>query len=570
MKRRRGRTGIVVLGITCIYIALIARLSFLQLIRFRSLSSKANTQHFFKVKLQPRRGDILDSRGRPIALSLRRRSVYAHPHKLGNKEAVASALSHILQMDKDACLEKFSSDAPFVWIKRRIEKNQYAAIRKLKADGIGFIEESRRFYPQGRLAANVIGFVGIDNEGLEGIEKRFDGILSGFPGEYQVKRDARGREISSSISRLIKPVEGASVYLTIDNVIQNIVEERLANAVHKTKAKGGTAIVLNPASGEILGMASYPSFDPNNFGSFSQNSYRNRAISFVFEPGSTFKIITAAAALEEKAFRPIDKIYCEDGALKVANYVIHDHKPHGWLTFSETVEKSSNIGLLKIGQKLGKETFYDYIRAFGFGEKTKLELPGEEKGIFPSLNSWKPITVATVSFGQGIAVTPLQMVCAYAAIANGGILNKPYLIKEVIGPEGVPFKKSFSDEEKRILSIETAFHLRKILEKVVVNGTGHLAKIDEINIAGKTGTAQKVSPAGGYSRDKYIASFIGFLPVDEPKLLIGVFIDEPRGIHYGGVVAAPCFRDMAKEIFSYLRLGLPDERIYMTSSLMNK
>lgn len=564
-KRPRGRVGIVVLGLSVFYIVLIVRLSFLQVVNYHSLSLKAKRQHFFKVRLEPRRGDIVDARGRAIALSLRRWSIYAHPYKLRDKEKIAEELSSLLDMDKRELEKRFYSKSPFVWIKRKVGRDEWESIKKLRLEGIGFIEEASRFYPQGRLASNIIGFVGIDNHGLEGIEKRFDRLLSGFPGEYQVKRDARGREISSYILKRIDPVEGASICLTIDNVIQNIAEECLIETINKTGAIGGTAIVLNPRSGEVLAMASYPNFDPNDFSNYPVHTYRNKAISFVFEPGSTFKTITAAAAIEERLFSPGDKIYCEEGALRVANYVIHDHKPHGWLTFSEVVEKSSNIGLLKIGQKIGIETFYNYIRSFGFGEKTKLELPGEEKGIVPLLSTWRPITLATVSFGQGIAVTPIQMVCAYGAIANGGILYRPYIVKKIIGPRGVPFKKTFSGEGRRVLSRETSLCIKEILKRVVENGTGRLARIDGIDVAGKTGTAQKVSPEGGYSKDKYIASFIGFLPADDPEILIGVFVDEPEGIYYGGVVAAPCFREMARRISHYLQLEQFEEKIYMSS-----
>lgn len=569
MRRERRRVGVIVLGLSALYIILAARLTWLQLIEHPSLSSRARTQQVFKVKLEPRRGDILDNYGRAIAISVERWSVYAHPYKIKDKAATAVFLSCILHMDRKICLEKLHSDAPFVWIKRKIERYEYQSIKNKKVDGIGFVEEAKRYYPQGTLASNIVGFTGMDNQGLEGIEKRFDRLLAGFPGEYQVGRDARGVEISSYIFRSIKPIEGASIYLTIDSVIQNMAEESLAGAISKTRAKGGAVIALDPSSGEILGMASYPTFDPNNFSDYSQSSYRNQAVSFVFEPGSTFKTITAAAALEENIFKAADKIYCENGEIKVTNRVIHDHDPYGWLTFSEAVEKSSNIGLLKIGQKVGKERLYEYIRTFGFGDKLELEVPGEEKGIVPGLRSWKPITLATISFGQGIAVTPIQMLCAYSAIANGGILQKPYLVKQIIGPEGVPFKKSFESQGKRILSVETSFRMKEILRKAVENGTGRMAKIDGLDIAGKTGTAQKISPEGGYD-NKYIASFIGFFPLDNPKILIGVFIDEPQGLYYGGVVSAPCFRDMAKEIYSYLGLGQSKERIYMSSSLSEK
>ena len=562
LERKRLRVGTVVLVLSVFYFALIGRLFFLQLIKYPSLSSQARTQHFFKVKLEPRRGDILDSCGRAIALSLDRWSVYAHPYKIDNKPGTAALLSSILHMDKKDILEKLQKDAPFVWIKRKAQRDEYASLKRQRLDNIGFIGEARRYYPQGPLGANVIGFVGMDNHGLEGIEKKFDKLLSGSSGEYQAKRDAQGREISSYIFKMIEPVEGASIHLTIDNVIQNIAEECLSKAIDKSKAKAGTAIVLDPNSGGILGMASYPAFDPNNFNNFPEDSFRNRAVSLVFEPGSTFKTITAAAAIEEKLFTLEDKIYCENGAIKVANYVIHDHKPHAWLTFSEAVEKSSNIGLLKIGNKIGSETLYKYIRNFGFGKKTGVDLPGEEIGIVQPLSSWRPINLATVSFGQGIAVTPIQMLSAYGAIANGGILNKPYIIKKVIGPEGVPFKKYLPEKGKRILSEETSSCLRGILRRVIEGGTGSLIKIKGLDLAGKTGTAQKVSPKGGYSDDKYIASFIGFMPADKPKIVIGVFVDEPQGIHYGSVVAGPCFRDMAKQIHSYLRLDRADERIY--------
>lgn len=567
---QRHRVKFVVLGISIIYLGLIVRLSYLQLIKYPALSSKARTQHLFKVKLEPRRGDILDSRGQALALSIDMWSIYVHPHKLKDRVRAADLLSQALSLDKKICLQKLSGEAPFVWLKRKANKEEYESVKRLRLDGVGFIEEARRYYPQASLGANVLGFVGLDNQGLEGIEKRFNSLLAGFPGEYLAERDARGREISSYIFRMIKPVEGGAIYLTFDSVIQNIAEEKLSEAIRKARAKAGVAIVIDPGSGAILAMASSPTFDPNNFGQSPQPSYRNLAISLVFEPGSTFKSITAAAALETNAFKPEDRIYCENGAIRVANYIIHDHEPYGWLSFSQAIEKSSNIGLLKVGQKVGSVNFYNIIRAFGFGRETGLEVSGEEKGIVPGARSWKPINTATISFGQGIAVTPLQMVCAYAAIANGGVWNRPYLVKEVIGPEGVPYKKSFSAEGKRIISIETSFRLREILRRVVESGTGQAAKIEGIDIAGKTGTAQKISPGGGggYQEGKYIASFLGFFPVDAPKVLIAVFIDEPKGVYYGGVVAAPCFKEMAKEIYAYLRLGEPLERIYMSSSLV--
>lgn len=566
---QRRRVKLVVLGLSLVYLGLMSRLSYLQLIKYPAISSKARTQHFFKVRLEPRRGDILDSRGHALALSLDKYSIYVHPHKLKDKVKAADLLCKVLALDKKTCLTKLNGEAPFVWLKRKADRGEYESIKRLRLEGVGAIEEARRYYPQGSLGANVLGFVGLDNQGLEGIEKRFNSLLAGFPGEYLVERDARGREISSYVSRMIKPVEGGSLYLTVDSIVQNIAEEKLAGAVEKARARAGVAIVMDPRSGAILAMASSPTFDPNKFNQFSQASYRNLGTSLVFEPGSTFKSITAAAALETNTFKPEDRIYCENGAVHVANYIIHDHEPYGWLSFSQAIEKSSNIGLLKVGQKVGSHNLYNIVRAFGFGRETGLEVAGEEKGIVPGLRSWKPINTATISFGQGIAVTPLQMVCAYAAIANGGVWNRPYLVKEVIGPEGVPYKKSFSVEGKRIVSIETSFRLRNILRKVVEDGTGQGAKIEGIDIAGKTGTAQKISSeGGGYQEGKYVASFLGFFPVDTPKVLIGVFVDEPQGVYYGGVVAAPCFREMAKEIYAYLRLGEPLERIYMSSSLV--
>lgn len=567
MTSSRIRARTVVLGLSSIYIVLLVRLATLQLIRYPSLSSKAKDQHFFKVVLEPRRGDILDRCGRPIALSIERRSAYAHPYKLKDKKKAAELLSSVLNMDKKEILQKFFDDSPFVWVKRKVERNEYIAIKNLNLDGIGFIEESKRYYPQGSLGANAVGFAGIDNRGLEGIEKRFDSLLSGFPGEYRAIRDARGKEISSCIFKLIKPVEGASLYLTIDNVIQNIVEESLFETVERKRARGGAAVVVDPRSGEILAMASYPTFDPNVFASYPKESYRNNATSLVYEPGSTFKAITASAALEEKLFKTTDTIYCENGEIKIASHIIHDHDPYGILTFSETVEKSSNIGLLKIGQKVGSKKLYGYIKDFGFGSRIGLDLYGEENGIIPPLRLWKPITLVTVSFGQGIATTPIQMVSAYSAIANGGILNRPYIVKKVIGPEGVSFRNSFSGEGKRIISVETSFRMREIMRKAVESGTGTRAKIKGLDIAGKTGTAQKVSPQGGYCEDKYIASFIGFFPADSPEIIIGIFIDEPQGIYYGGSVAAPCFREAAEKIIGYRKISTPDEKIYMSWSL---
>jgi len=441
-----------------------------------------------------------------------------------------------------------------------VEPEQGHLLERLSLDGVGVVMEGRRFYPKGPLLSHVLGFAGMDGQGLEGLERRYEGDLQGEKRMTVLQRDALGRTVFPKGLKENAPASGHTLALTIDEVIQYIAEKELEDAVNRAHAKGGTIIVMDPHSGAILAMAVNPRFDPNAVASLTPDRWRNRALTDTYEPGSTMKVMVAAAALEEKVMMPGSMLFAENGQMAVANTTIHDHEKMGWITFAQMIQKSSNIGAAKTGMALGEQRLYRYLQAFGFGQRTDIDLPGEVAGLLKAPKVWGRRSLASISMGQEIGVTPLQMVSAVSAIANNGVLMKPYVVSEIRDQKGGLLKDSLPQVKRRIVSPETARTLTAILEGVVTNGTGTKAAIPGFRVAGKTGTAQKIDPrTGTYSNTQFIGSFVGYVPADRPRLAMIVVIDEPQGEAWGGVVSAPVFRRVGEQVLNYLGVAQDDQ-----------
>jgi cell division protein FtsI (penicillin-binding protein 3) len=476
-------------------------------------------------------------------------SVFAQPGKVQDLRAVAQKIGPVLGKRPAALLARLKEGESFVWLQRGITPEQRAAIEKYDFKGIDFLKESKRFYPQGQLGVHVMGFAGVDAKGLEGVELEYDEFIRGEPGYMIISRDALGRSITPQSISYRQSLDGCEVILTIDKNIQYLVEKELKKAVQAWSAKGGMAVVMNPKTGEILALALQPTFDPNHASQSSDEVRRNRAIADTFEPGSTFKVFSLAAALEERVASPREMFFCENGSYLVGGKTIHDAHKHGWLSLSDIIKVSSNIGASKVGQKLGKNRLYRYLKSFGFGAKTGVDLPGEVPGILTTPRTWSEVGLANISFGQGVSVTALQLTSSLAALANGGVLMKPYVVKAVLGPDGGVLKENQPKMVRRVVSPETTGTVVRILKTVMdEGGTGRAARLTDYEAAGKTGTAQKALANGrGYS-EKRVGSFFGFAPLDNPQVAILVVIDEPQGNSFGGVVAAPAFKAMAEQV----------------------
>ncbi|MBE7414547.1 MAG: transpeptidase family protein [Deltaproteobacteria bacterium] len=534
--------------------AIVFRAVQLQIVKGPELKKMAERQHRKTLNLQSKRGDIYDRNLKELAVSIDVDSVFAQPDKIESPRATARALAPVIGVSSFELEKKLSGDGRFVWLKRQVDLKGEDRDMIRGLEGIGIIKEGRRFYPNRQLASNLIGFTGLDASGLEGVEKYYDTMLKGSSARLTGERDAMGRGLLYKDLDKTVPLQGMEVELTIDKSIQYIAEKSLKKAVDEYDAKGGTAIVMDPMTGEILAMATQPSFDPNDIRRYGSGSWRNRAIADVFEPGSTFKLFLIAAALEENIVKPENRFYCENGKYRVADRVFHDTKEYGWLTVTEILKYSSNIGTAKIGEKLGSEQIYRYLKAFGFGARNGIDLPGEATGVLRHPKNWSKVSLHTISFGQGVSVTGLQMITALSSIANGGFLMQPYVVKSVKEPGGRPVAETHPVVVKRVISEDTARKLTNMMvEATGKKSTGELAALPDFEVAGKTGTAQKPDfKNGGYARGAYIASFMGFVPADDPMLAILVTVDEPRGEYYGGRVAGPVFREIAEESLAYL------------------
>ncbi|MDD5205617.1 MAG: penicillin-binding transpeptidase domain-containing protein [Desulfobacterales bacterium] len=537
---------------------ILARAYQLQVLERERLASIARAGYRGTIKLPPKRGTIYDREGHELAISIEVASIYAHPNQIPDKQLAAKELSSILNLKQSAVLSLLQSKRSFVWIARKIAPEKAKQILSLKLDGVGTTPESRRYYPGREIAAQLIGFAGEDNQGLEGVEKKFDSLLKGPDYTLVQMRDALRRPFY--ISRpSSNGHEMRDVVLTIDKDIQYKAEQALKEVVDKTRAKSGHCVIVNPRTGEILGMAVAPLFNPNAFGKFDPAQWRNRTITDCFEPGSTMKAFLMAAALDSGIAKPETAFFCENGAYTIGSATIHEHdaKKYGSMTLTEIVMVSSNIGAIKVGQKLGYKKFREYLKKFGFGEKTGLDLLGEREGFVRSPKDIKEIEKATTYFGQGVTATSLQLVMAMSAIANQGLLMKPYIVKAVKDQQGRVVKEFKPRLERRVISPEAAQNAARILETVVSDkGTAKLAAIGGYRVAGKTGTSQKVDPrTRAYSRRAHMAVFVGFVPSDDPRLAMVVVVDEPGGIPYGGVVAAPIFRQVGAWTLNHLRIN---------------
>jgi cell division protein FtsI/penicillin-binding protein 2 len=532
----------------------ILRFIFIQIFHADYLLRIAKKQQNLFIELEPRRGTVFDINLKPQTVNLAVESIYASPNELKEleKEIIIKQLSPILGLDYDYLRDRLSRKKYFVWIARKIKPEQAEAIKKLKLKGVYFIKENKRSYPNGYLASHIIGFAGLDNVGLSGIELYYDNYLKGETGWALLLRDARQKRLDLQ-EKVFLPKDGNELILSIDEVIQFIAEREIDKAFKTYHAKGASIIVMDPHTGAILALANRPTFNLNECTKADPNILRNRSITDLFEPGSVFKIVTASAVLEEKKVVEEDKFFCENGSYKFGPHILHDHRPHGTLTFREVIEQSSNIGVAKVAQILGPNLLYRYIKLFGFGEKTGIDLPGEITGIAKEPRLWSKISIVTIPMGQEIGVTALQLANAISVIANGGQLMRPYIVKEIKDKYGETIKEFSGQMIRRVISQETAQRMKTILTGVIENGTGKLAKISGFSAAGKTGTGQKLEPNGRYSHNKFIASFIGFAPVEDPLIAIAVVVDEPHPYYFGGVVAAPVFKNVASDVLRYLK-----------------
>ncbi len=507
---------------------------------------------------KPKRGSILDRNQRELAVSVDAPSLYAHPAALENPRGAARVLASHLRMSRAALKRKLSAKSPYVWLARRLSPDQREAIEKLSLGGLGFAVESRRFYPKGHLASHIMGFVGVDDQGLEGLEYLYDRVMRGKAGWITVELDAMGRPLYGGPRA---PVQGDDLLLNLDEVIQYIAQKELEAQVEATGAKGGVAILMDPWDGSVLAMAVAPPFNPNRFVSYRPEQWRDRAVTDLYEPGSTFKFIVAAAYLEEGLGGLNDRFFAEEGVMRLGDRLIHDHEPFGWLSFREVIEKSSNIGAVKISQLLGPELLYRYIRRFGFGSPTGIDLPGEAAGVIRSPRSWSALSIGSIAIGQEVSVTPIQLITAFSALANGGSLMKPWVVRAVMR-QGEVVEEFEPKVIRRVLSPSTSRLMSRVLRGVVERGTGLKAALEGYSVAGKTGTAQKIDPeTGGYSTTKYLSSFIGCVPAERPAFVALIMIDEPRGAPWGGEVAAPVFRRIALRVLRYLRIPAKGEEV---------
>lgn len=474
------------------------------------------------------------------------------------KEAV-SRLSVLLKLSPDFLKERLYRNKYFIWLARKLPAEVMEKIEGFNIDGLDFVKESKRHYPNQSLAAHIIGFAGVDNKGLEGLELFYDNYLIGQEGWAQILRDAKQRELLIE-KEYVPPRDGFHLVLTIDETIQYIVERSLDKAFKKHNAKGATMIVINPHTGEILALANRPTFNLEELSKSSPESRTNRSVSYTYEPGSVFKIVVATAALEEEIASEEDTFFCENGQYRVGNHILHDHHPHGTLTFKGVIEQSSNIGVTKIAQLLGPEKFYKHAKRFRFGMKTGINLPGEVTGVLKAPSTWSRTSIGAIPIGHEVTVTPLQLVCAIAAFANGGVYMQPFVVKYIKDNQGELIKEFNPKIIDRIMSKDTALRVKNILKGVVENGTGKRAQIKGIHVAGKTGTAQKVVD-GSYSHEKFYASFIGFAPVEDPKVAAVVVFDEPHPNYFGGTVSAPVFREVVRDVLKYLEASESMHRV---------
>jgi cell division protein FtsI (penicillin-binding protein 3) len=545
---------VIVAGLAMLWaLAVFFRLGYLQLVRHGDYLTRAQKQQQRTIDITPQRGTIFDRAGHPLAMSVPVKSAFAVPAEIADEAMAAHLLSGIVNVPEDVLLQRLQASKSFAWISRKLPPEKVEAVTALNLRGIYFQDENQRFYPKRDLAAHVLGFVDPDERGLGGLEYEFDGLIRGKSEKIVVMADARQRWFDGSEAQRERP---ANVTLTLDEKIQYIAQRELAAAIATTRAQAGSVVVMNPNNGEILALANWPEFNPNTATTSPAEARLNRSVSVAYEPGSTFKLITLAAAFDQNAIRAEDVFDCEHGSIYLNGRRIHDHKPFGLLNVGEILAKSSDVGAIKIALQVGSPRFYDYIRAFGFGSQTGVDMPGESRGMLAKVDNWGATSIASISMGQEIGVTPIQLISAVSAIANGGTWYRPHVIAEMRrGGKLLPAKGPLAlVEPRRVIRPETAATLRQLMEGVVLQGgTGPLARLDGWTTAGKTGSAQKIDPnTGRYSPTNFIASFTGFAPVNNPAVTILVSLDSPVGLHEGGQVSAPVFKRIAEQVLPYL------------------
>ena len=538
--------------------AIAAKAVHLQIYKGPWLSQKASNQYEKSLTTLGKRGIIYDRNMREMAVSINVTSIAAYPQKVEAAKTAAKALAGTLNLDVRKIKRKLVADKSFVWIKRQTTAKETSAVKNLDIAGIDFVAEYNRFYPHTSLAAQALGFTGIDGEGLEGIEFYYNRHLKGGHNNFTVFKDALGNAFSAEANRMDN-TSGNNLVLTVDSNIQYIAETALQEAVELNAAKSGIVIIIKPQTGAILAVAHSPLFNPNSYSSFDKSLWRNRAITDPFEPGSIMKIFLAAGALERGEISANSIFYCENGAYRIGKNVVHDIKPHGWLSLQQIIKYSSNIGTVKVAEMVGEKNLYHTFRSFGFGEKTGIDSPGETSGSLSHYSTWSDIDTGAIAFGHGVSVSAVQMITAVAAIANGGFLMKPHIVSKIVDQYGNTISSFNPTKVRRVISTRTAGIVKNIMKTVITEGgTGVNAALDGYSVCGKTGTARKLDDKGKYSNSKHIASFIGFTPAESPEIAILVVIDEPKKKYHGGMVAAPVFKKIAQQTLNYLNAPLDD------------
>ncbi len=528
----------------------IGKLGYLQVMKGRYFSAVAEEQQKKILTIYGKRGEILDRWGRVLAMDRNVYSLYANPKMIKDKEKLAQQLQTILKIDAHRIKEKLNKNCYFVWLKRGIDDDNI--VTKIKDfRGLGVKIERRRIYPQGKLACHVLGAVDIDNNGIAGVELYYNHTLQGEPGYVLTIGDGRNFYLGGFSKNMVPPREGNSLILTIDQVIQYYAEQIAEKLYNKYQPRRVTIIVMDPYNGDVLALTNRPAYDPNYITKDDIKNMKNFAITEMFEPGSVFKVIAAAALLDQGVVNLGDKVYCENGSYKIGKRILHDYHKYRWLDFESVVVHSSNIGMAKFCSRINDDTLYRYLKLFGIGEKTGIDLPGEVSGILRPPENWTSYSKISLAIGQEVAVNPVHIAKMAAIIANGGFDIQPHVVKEIRNSHGMTIWR-FSFQPRRLLKPDTVIKLKQILQKVVEKGTGRLGGSRVCTVAGKTGTAQKADLVnGGYAKGKYTATFVGFFPVDTPRLVVVVTVDEPHGSHFGGTVCAPAFKELAERCWIY-------------------
>ncbi len=543
-------------GFFLLWLAVIGvRAGYWQISRGEWLQDQAESQVKAKLTIQGKRGTIYDAQHQPMAVSIETLSVAAYPNRIEHKAKAAARLAKVLGLRRSDVRRKLGSGRHFVWLKRQATPKMTDAVRALRIQGVDFIPEHNRFYPNTTLAAQVLGFTGIDGHGLEGVEFFYDRELKGGEQTVTILKDRLGRGFDADEAASLRQA-GNNLVLTLDRNIQYIAEQALSEAVKNFKAVSGMALVMDPRTGALLAVAHNPVFNPNTFRKHHRSTWRNRAITDPFEPGSTMKIFSVAAALQSGKMGPGTIFFCENGTYTVGDHAVHDTKSHGWLSVQQIIKYSSNIGAVKMIEKIGGRTLFDGLNEFGFGQRTHIDSPGESPGSLSHYKRWTAVDTGAIAFGQGVSVTALQLITAVSALANDGLMMKPYIVQAVTDPNGRLLRNIEPQAVRQVVTAETARTVRRIMRTVITpGGTGVEADLDGYEVCGKTGTAQKIDQNGRYASDKYMASFVGFAPAKQPALAVLVVIDEPKDVYYGGLVAAPAFKRIIKESLGYLNIA---------------